>query len=51
MLNLVWRRKILMTETVVHGIDEFAGAIDMMYSGGHIGKLLVEVDTAGPATR
>jgi len=40
-----------MTETVVHGIDEFAGAIDMMYSGGHIGKLLVEVDTAGPATR
>lgn len=46
MLNLIWKRKIVMTETVVDGIDGFASAVEMMYTGQHIGKLLVEVSSA-----
>ena len=43
MLWLIWRGKLVMDEHVEEGIGSFAAAMEMMYRGGHVGKLLVNV--------
>ena len=43
MLWLVWRQKVRLDEQVEQGIGSFAGAMEKMFSGGHLGKLLVNV--------
>lgn len=45
-LWLMWRGKLFMTEQVEPGVRSFAPALVKMFTGGHIGKLLVDV-TAG----
>jgi len=42
-LWLMWRRKLFMTEQVEQGVRAFAPAMVKMFTGGHIGKLLVDV--------
>ena len=42
-LWLVWRGKLFLTEQVEKGIDAFGPALIKMFTGGHIGKLLVDV--------
>ena len=42
-LWLMLRKKLFMTEQVEVGIDAFAPAMVKMFTGGHIGKLLVDV--------
>mmetsp|Transcript_16944 Transcript_16944/g.25637 ORF Transcript_16944/g.25637 Transcript_16944/m.25637 type:complete len:369 (-) Transcript_16944:64-1170(-) len=54
-IKLVWatlrlwylslRGKLVMKEHVEEGIDRFPGALNMLFTGGHIGKLLVKVKT------
>ena len=43
MLWLIWRGKVLMDEHVEQGLERFADAMELMYKGGHVGKLLVNV--------
>ena len=45
MLWLIWRKKIVMHEHVEEGLGRFALAMESMFSGGHVGKLLVKVAT------
>lgn len=45
MLWLLWRKKVIMDEHYEQGIERFAAAMELMQSGGHIGKLLVNVST------
>ena len=50
MLHILWlmlRGKIFMTEQLEAGIEAFAPAMIKMFTGGHIGKLLVDVAPAG----
>lgn len=44
MLWLIFRRKIFMTEQREQGIAAFGPAMVKMFTGGHVGKLLVDVD-------
>ena len=48
MLWLIWRKKIVMHEHVEEGLGRFALAMESMFSGGHVGKLLVKVATDSP---
>lgn len=50
MLWLMLRKKIFLTEQIEPGIESFGGAMVKMFTGGHIGKLLVEVN-AGESWR
>jgi len=50
MLWLMFRKKIFLTEQIEPGIESFGGAMVKMFTGGHIGKLLVEVN-AGESWR
>lgn len=45
-LRLIWRGKLRMDEHVEQGIGAFPKAMEMMFDGGHIGKLLVNVSAA-----
>ena len=48
MLGMWWYSawgKVKMTEQVEQGIDSFAGALQKMFTGGHIGKLIVKVNS------
>ena len=49
-LWLVWRGKLFLTEQVEKGIDAFGPALIKMFTGGHIGKLLVDVKAQEQAT-
>ena len=42
MLWLLWRQKIFMTEQIEAGVASFGPAMVKMFTGGHIGKLLVD---------
>lgn len=44
MLYLRYRKKVFMTEQIEKGINAFAPAMIKMFTGGHIGKLLVDVE-------
>ena len=46
MLWLIWRGKVVMDEQVEQGLGRFAEAMELMYTGGHTGKLLVNVAAA-----
>ena len=49
MLHIMWlmfRKKLFMTEQVEVGIAAFAPAMIKMFTGGHIGKLLVDMKAA-----
>lgn len=43
MLWLMWRKKIFMTEQIELGVAAFVPAMIKMFTGGHKGKLLVDV--------
>lgn len=46
MVHLLWlmfRKRIFMTEQIEHGVAAFAPAMIKMFTGGHKGKLLVDV--------
>ena len=45
-LFLIWRRKLRMDEQVEQGIGAFAMAMEKMFTGGHVGKLLVNVSAS-----
>mmetsp|Transcript_11393 Transcript_11393/g.16185 ORF Transcript_11393/g.16185 Transcript_11393/m.16185 type:complete len:379 (-) Transcript_11393:218-1354(-) len=47
-LWLLFRHKIFLTEQIEHGISSFAPAMVKMFTGGHIGKLLVQIADATP---
>lgn len=49
MLWLIWRRKVRMDEHIEQGIGAYAGAVEKMFAGGHIGKLLIDVRAKGEA--
>jgi len=49
LLWLRWRRKVALAEQVERGIGGFGPAMVKMFTGGHIGKLLVEVAEGGEA--
>ena len=42
-LRLIWRGRLRMDEHVEQGIGAFPRAMETMFEGGHIGKLLVNV--------
>jgi NADPH-dependent curcumin reductase CurA len=47
MVHILWlmfRKKIFLTEQIEPGIESFGGAMVKMFTGGHIGKLLVDVN-------
>ena len=46
MLMMIWRKKLVMDEHVENGIERFAAAMEMLQSGGHTGKLLVNVSAS-----
>ena len=49
MIHILWlmfRKKLFMTEQVEVGIAAFAPAMIKMFTGGHIGKLLVDMKAA-----
>ena len=51
MIHILWlmfREKLFMTEQVERGIGAFAPAMIKMFTGGHIGKLLVDVKAVSP---
>lgn len=43
MLWLIWRKKIFMTEQIELGVPAFVPAMIKMFTGGHKGKLMVDV--------
>ena len=47
MFYLYMRSKVVMTEHMEKGIKTFPYALQKMFTGGHIGKLLVEVNGSG----
>merc|ERR1712070_283739 len=52
MVHLLWLRfrgLITMHEQLEHGIERFPKALEMLFGGGHIGKLLLKIGT--PAAR
>ena len=49
MLWLMWRKKIFMTEQIELGIAAFVPAMIKMFTGGHKGKLMVDVAGTTPA--
>jgi len=49
MLYLIWRGRVVMDEQVENGIASFAKAMELMFAGGHTGKLLVNVSAAAAA--
>ena len=54
MLHILWlmfRKKLFMTEQIESGIRSFAPAMVKMFTGGHIGKLLVDVSTDSEAVK
>jgi hypothetical protein len=50
MLWLMWRKKIFLNEQIEPGIESFGPAMVKMFTGGHIGKMLVEVNAADGKT-
>jgi hypothetical protein len=46
LLWLRWRKKIFMTEQIESGVAAFVPAMIKMFTGGHMGKLLVDVAIA-----
>ena len=46
MLWLIWRKKLVMDEHYESGIERFAAAMELLQSGGHTGKLLVNVSAS-----
>ena len=42
-----YARKVKMTEHVEKGVKSFPFALQKMFSGGHIGKMLVDVAGGG----
>jgi len=45
-LSLLWasfRKRVVMHEHIEKGIDKFAGAMEKMFTGGHMGKLFVDL--------
>jgi len=54
MLHILWlmfRRKLFMTEQIESGVRSFAPAMVKMFTGGHIGKLLVDVSADSEAVK
>lgn len=49
MLWLMWRKKIFLTEQIEAGVASFGPAMVKMFTGGHIGKLLVDVKASSAA--
>jgi NADPH-dependent curcumin reductase len=53
MMHILWlmfRGKIFMTEQLERGVEAFAPAMIKMFTGGHIGKLLVEIGPPRPSS-
>lgn len=53
MVHILWlmfRGKIFMTEQLERGVEAFAPAMIKMFTGGHIGKLLVEIGPPRPSS-
>jgi len=46
MLPMGWRGKLKMHEHWETGLERFPSAIELMYNGGHVGKLLVKVKSS-----
>jgi NADPH-dependent curcumin reductase len=44
MLYYSWRGKVILSEHIEEGVESFPFALEKMFKGGHIGKLLVQVD-------
>ena len=38
-----WRGKVVVHEQVEAGLDSFPAALEKMFSGGHCGKMLVDL--------
>ena len=50
--SLLWhwnRGRVVVHEQHEAGIEAFAGAMEKMFTGGHVGRLLVDVATADGA--
>ena len=39
----VWRGRLTLSECVMDGIESFPSALETLFNGGHVGKLLVKV--------